>query len=311
MSKIKVGFIIDPLDELKPEKDTSIALMREVAKLDGSIFTACLSELLVKNDRVYANMHEIHLHSGKQWYSIVRTHQIDLNSLDHIWLRKDPPFDQKYLYATLILDLVVSKGGRVFNDPKAIRSFNEKLFTLKFKCVPDLIVSSNKSIILEFLAEHGTIVIKALDSYGGKGVILIEEKDINKETIINIMTNSNSIPIMAQKYIPEIKKGDKRILIFNNQAYPKALLRIPKSGDLRGNIDAGAVGKLSDLTEEDLKICNEILPILKDTGIVFAGIDVIGKYCTEINITSPTCVKEIENLTGENISSRIINSVLR
>jgi glutathione synthase len=310
MKKLEIGFIVDPLDKLKPAKDTSIALMKEVAKRGGRVFAGEIGDLLVEDQKVFAWMHELELYDEDNWYSINRTTKVDLNSLEHVWLRKEPPFESKYLYATYILDLVVLKGGKVFNNPSAIRRFNEKIFALRLNCAPESIVSSNKACILQFLERHSKIVIKSLDSYGGKGVLLVDIKDLNKETIINIMTSDGSIPVMVQKYIPEIINGDKRVLIINGQPYPKTLVRIPKDGDLRGNLDAGATVVLADLTSDEFAICEEITPTLRQEGIFFAGIDIIGNYCTEINITSPTCVKELEKLTGENIASKILSSVL-
>ncbi len=310
MNGIKVGFIVDPLDSLCPAKDTSIALMIEVANIGGRVFTADFNDLVVKDRVVYGIMNEIRIHEDRKWYSIIRTTEVELSALDHLWLRKNPPFDCNYLYATQLLDLVIKNGGKVFNNPAAVRKFNEKLLILNLSCIPESIVSSNQDIILEFLAKNDSIVIKSLDSFGGRGVLFLQQEDVNKETIISMMTKNHSIPIMAQKYIPEIVNGDKRILIFGGKPYSKSLARIPKPGDLRGNIDAGASVIDLELSDTDLSICEEIIPILEQYGIAFAGIDVIGDVCTEINITSPTCVRELEKLTGENITSKILSSVL-
>lgn len=311
MFKQGVGFFIDELDSLNPSKDTSIALMQQVQAMQGIVYVAQLHDIIVEQDICYGLMTKLKLHDNNQWYEIVSQHKIQLDQLDHIWLRKDPPFDSNYLYATLLLDLVVKRGGIVYNAPAAIRSFNEKLFIQNFSCMPDTLVASNEQAILDFIAKHNKVVLKSLDSYGGRGVISLTHGDPKCLQLVNKHTNNGTCPVMLQQYLDEIAIGDKRVLMINGEPYPYALLRIPKANDFRGNLDAGASYRAVKLTAQDHKICAELSLVLKTNNIMFAGIDIIGDYCTEINITSPTCMVQLAKLTNTNIAELVLRGTIR
>jgi glutathione synthase len=225
-------------------------------------------------------------------------------------MRKDPPFDIPYLYATYLLELAQNQGCKVINDPRSIRDVNEKLFTAWFpQCCPPTLVTSLISQLRAFLSEHKEIIVKPLNNMGGQGVFKLTQKSDNINATLEILTKNGKFPIMAQRFIPEIIKGDKRILMINGTPYPYALSRIPQAGEIRANLASGGDGVGSELTERDIWICKQVGPTLKENGLFFVGLDVIGDYLTEINVTSPTCVREIEAAFNVNICEEIFNSI--
>jgi glutathione synthase len=246
----------------------------------------------------------------KQWFNFVAEQDIALDSLDVIIMRKDPPFDQEYLYATYMLELAEHAGVYVVNKPQSLRDANEKLFTAWFpQCCTETLVTRDASRIKHFLHELGEIIVKPLDGMGGASIFHLREGDPNLSVILETMTEHNSRQVMAQKYLPEIKDGDKRILMINGEPVPYCLARIPASGESRGNLAAGGTGQGRALTDKDRWIANQVGPTLREKGLVFVGLDVIGSTLTEINVTSPTCVQELDKQFGLNISGLLMDHI--
>lgn len=311
MRNFKVGFVIDNPNLLVSAKDTSIALMRAVEALGGQIYICQVQDILARDNTIYAKFKKISLASQRDnWFRVESNMLLPMQELQYIWMRKDPPVDKTYLYAAQLLDVAVQSGCKVYNSPKALINFNEKLILQHFSCSPSMLVTADMQEIVSFLELHEKIVLKSLDSYGGRGIFVLEHDSFNKENIINMLTEFGKTQIMLQKYLPEIRDGDKRILLINEKVFPKALVRTPKDGDHRGNIDAGANISIQELSVRDREIAEMLIPFLRKNGIVFAGVDIIGNYCTEINITSPTCVVQLSELTGINIAKQIIEDML-
>lgn len=300
---MKLLFILDPLESLKTYKDTSIAIMRAAAAHGHELFVCEQHDVFLRNDQVKIIAKKLELLDDKSWYKLNLLEELIPTDVDAILMRKDPPFDNEYLYSTYLLELAQNQGARVINNPTAIRSWNEKLSVTKFpQFTPEFLVSSNNSLIREFLDENQDIVVKPLDGMGGSGVFRLTLNDPNIGVILETATKHGTQTIMAQCYLPAIKQGDKRIIIINGEPLPYALARIPKAGETRGNLAAGGTGFAQKLTSRDLDIANTIGKTLKQEGLFLVGLDVIGDYLTEINVTSPTGMVEIAAQT-QNLDS--------
>lgn len=310
----KMCFIIDPIQNLHNEKDTSVALMEAAQAKGFQIFCVTPQELLIKNNAVYANAIQINYIDYREtnWYRLVSENKmIALNEFDLVWMRKDPPFDLDYIYSTYLLDFAILNGARVRNNPTTLRNHNEKLSTLSFQhYIPQTLVSSSIKEIKAFIEEQGKVVIKPMDSMGGTSVFLVTKEDVNQSVIIETITNFETRHVMVQHFIKDIKNGDKRILLINGKPYPYGLARIPKTGDFRGNLAKGATAVGFELNSREHEIAEVVGRFLLNNKVVFAGIDVIGGYLTEINITSPTCVRELQNLYKHDLASEIIEAGL-
>ena len=310
----KMCFVIDPIQSLDNKKDTTVALIEAAQQKGFEIFCVYPSAILIKNNRVYANCIQIkyinYLHAN--WYEIIKSDiLVELNDFETVWMRKDPPFDLDYIYSTYLLEFAIANGARVRNNPTTLRNYNEKLSTLLFKeYIPETLVSASSTEIKAFIAEHDKVVIKPMDSMGGTSVFLLNKSDVNQSVIIETITNLESRHVMVQKFIPEIQKGDKRVLLINGQAYGYGLARVPKSGDFRGNLAKGANAQGFELNSKEREIASIVGQFLLKNRVVFAGIDIIGNYLTEINITSPTCVRELQNLYNHELASAIIDAGL-
>ena len=247
----------------------------------------------------------------ENYFSFVKkTTAIDLGEFNYIFMRKDPPFDMNYLYATYLLELAQRQGCIVVNNPRSIRDANEKLFTSWFpECCTKTLVASQKSLLKNFIQQYEKVIVKPLHQMGGKGVFLLKDNDENINATLEMLTENETMQIIAQRYIPEIKYGDKRILLINGKPYPYGLKRMLAKGDIRANLAVGGSAEGFQLSAKDYKICEIIGPTLKEKGLFFVGIDVIGDYLTEINITSPTCVREIESIYKVNICADILNAL--
>tara|TARA_R110002110_G_scaffold415609_1_gene651431 strand:+ start:32133 stop:33074 length:942 start_codon:yes stop_codon:yes gene_type:complete len=302
----KILFIIDPISELKLSKDTSFAFMLEAQVRQFELYYCLSSQLFYQKNDVFCvgskinvtttPVEAIHAKNEKQ--------QIQLNKFDIIMMRKDPPFDMNYIYATYLLEHASRQGALIINNPQGLRDNNEKVFITHFpECIPATTISSDPNIITSFISQYEKSVLKPLDGMGGKNIFIASASDPNSEVIIETLTKHHTTPIIIQEFIPEISKGDKRILILNGEAFPYALARIPKQGSIRGNLAAGGTAKGLKLTDREQWICEQVGPKLLEKGIYFAGIDVIGQYLTEINITSPTCLREIDAIFKTNIAS--------
>ncbi|MGO1768055.1 glutathione synthase [Advenella sp. S44] len=304
-----VLFIIDPLPSLKAYKDSSVAMMRALHKRGHIISVALQSDLYVDLGRVKVRAQPIQLnmtadlHEHDWWTQQDNAVETEANHFDAVLMRKDPPFDMEYLYSTHLLEAAEKQGARVFNSGNAIRNHPEKLAITEFSefTAPTLITSAI-SRLKAFHASHGDVIVKPLDGMGGTGIFRITESDPNVNAILETLTVDQTQTIMAQKYIPEIVQGDKRILLIDGEPVPYALARIPLAGETRGNLAAGGRGVARELSEHDLAIANRIGPILRERGLLLVGLDVIGDYVTEINVTSPTCFVEITEQTDFDVA---------
>lgn len=298
---MKLLFIIDPIMGLKHYKDTSIAMMRAAAARGHQLFICEQHAIYLEQATVHVNAQSITLNDGERWYTLGDTQDYLPNMFDAVLMRKDPPFDNEYLYSTYLLELAVQQGARVLNHPTAIRSWNEKLSVAKFpQFAPEFLVTNDSDRIRAFLAHHQDIVVKPLDGMGGSGIFRLTERDPNIGAILETSTQYGQRTIMAQRYLPAIAQGDKRILVIHGEPVPYALARIPKAGETRGNLAAGGKGVAQHLSERDIEIATTVGKTLKAEGLFLVGLDVIGEHLTEINVTSPTGMVEIAAQTNCN-----------
>jgi glutathione synthase len=296
---MKLLFILDPLVQLKIYKDTSVAIMQEAHSRGHELFVCEQHDLFLRQQHVHFNAQAFQFSNSETWYRLGNTQEYVAKDFDAIIMRKDPPFDNEYLYSTYLLDLAQQQGGLVLNNPTAIRNWNEKLSVTRFpQFTPEFIVTANNELIRAFLAEYRDIVVKPLDGMGGNGIFRLTENDPNIGAILETITKFEQQTIMAQRYLPAILQGDKRILVINGEPMPFALARIPKAGETRGNLAAGGKGVAQPLSQRDLEIASTIGKTLKAEGLFLVGLDVIGHYLTEINVTSPTGMVEIATQTS-------------
>ncbi len=303
---MKLAVLMDPIELLKPYKDTTIAMLQSAQALGWSCSYFTANDLFCLEGRVFAQMNEIiigDVHSDK-WATTKALGEYPVAEYDIVLMRKDPPFDLEYIYATYVLELIEQSGVLVANKPQSLRDANEKMVTLNFsQCTPLTLVSKDSARLKAFWHEHRNVIFKPLEGMGGSSVFHVDEQGRNLSVILETLTKNQTVTIMAQRYIPDIvTKGDKRILLINGEPIPYALARIPQAGELRGNLAAGARGEVVAISDRDRWICQQIAPTLKAKGLYFVGIDVIGDYLTEINVTSPTCAREIMLETGIDIT---------
>ncbi len=308
-TKYKLGILMDPISAIDPKKDSSLAMLVEAAKRDYEIYYMEQKDLKLIDGCATAQATIIEIFDDqKKWYESKSNVSVDLKELNIILMRKDPPFDMEYIYTTYVLDKAEKDGVLIVNKPQSLRDMNEKVYTAWFpECTPSTLISRSMAEIKLFLRQHKKIVVKPLDGMGGKSIFVVDENDGNANVIIETLTDYGACSAMAQVFIPEIKDGDKRILLIDGKPVPYALARIPSKDDNRGNLVMGAVGEGRDLTERDKLICSKISPALKKKGILFCGIDVIGNYLTEINSTSPTGIKELDSMYNLNIASDLFD----
>ena len=306
-------FVVDPLDGLKAYKDSSVAMMREAARRGHAIFAATPAELAATRSAVSAQARRLQMKTDDHdWYADLGVQERDLASFSHVLMRKDPPFDVEFLSATLLLSRSAALGARVVNDARALRDHNEKLAILEFPqfTVPTL-VTRDVDRIRAFWADHEDIVVKPLDGMGGTGVFRLQPGDPNAGSILETVTVRGSRTAMAQKFIPAIKDGDKRVLVIDGEPVPYCLARIPKAGETRGNLAAGGTGRAQKLSARDREIAETVGRALLPRGLRLLGLDVIGDHLTEINVTSPTCFVEITEQTGCNVAGLFIDALER
>jgi glutathione synthase len=305
-------FIVDPLPKLKEYKDTSVAMMREAARRGHAVHACTLDELAYAG-HVEARAHHLRITAGRDpWYEDAGDEVVPLARFGAVLMRKDPPFDVEYLNATLLLSRAVAEGARVINDPQALRDHNEKLAIAEFPpfTAPTL-VTRDVARIRQFHREQGDVVVKPLDGMGGTGVFRLGPADPNLNSILETITALGTRTVMAQRYIPEIVDGDKRVLLIAGQAVPYCLARIPAPGESRGNLAAGGIGRAQPLSERDRAIAAAVGPPLAARGLLLIGLDIIGDYMTEVNVTSPTCFVEIAEQTGFDVPGVFIDAVER
>ncbi len=308
---LEVGIVMDPIGSINVKKDSTFAMMLAAQRRGWRLWYMELGDLALTPQHCLGRMREIEVEDNTgRWYRFGATQTRPLASLPAILMRKDPPFDMEYIYATYLLEQAQDAGTLVVNDPRTLRDANEKVFTARFpQCCPPLLVTRNSADIAEFLARHRDMVLKPLGGMGGMSVFRVRSGDDNLNVIVETLTDHGRRYCMAQRYIPEITDGDKRILLIDGQPVPYALARIPAPGENRGNIAAGASAQGCPLSERDRAIAALVGPELRRRGVLFAGIDVIGDYLTEVNITSPTCIRELDALYGLDIANDLIATI--
>ncbi len=313
--KIKLGVLMDPISGIKVEKDTTLALLLAGQANGLILYYMEAKDLILRNGAVKAYMRKIEVKDdSNDWYNFLETspeEPIDLGNLDALLMRKDPPFNMDFVYTTQLLEIAENQGLLVTNKPGSIRDANEKLFATWFPDLcPDTIVTKNITDLKVFLEDQEDIILKPLDGMGGISIFRLKKRDSNASVVFETMTRHGSLFCMAQKFLPAIKDGDKRILMIDGEPIPYSLARIPSRGETRGNLAAGGSGIVRKLSTRDWEICNRVKQELKDRGLIFVGLDVIGDHLTEINVTSPTCLREIEKETKIDIGSKLIQVIL-
>jgi glutathione synthase len=307
----RLGVVMDPLSSIHYKKDSTLAMLWEAADRGYELYFFQTHDLFLRDGIAFGRGTQLQVkRDPQQWHELKAQTEMPLSDLNIILMRKDPPFDQEYIYTTYILEQAERQGTLVVNRPQSLRDANEKLFTAFFPdCIPPMLVTSSIEKLREFWQEQGDIVCKPLDAMGGTSIFRLQEKEVNANVIFETLTKKETTFIVAQKYIPDIKAGDKRIILINGEPVPHALARIPQGNDWRGNLAAGAKGVVQPLTKRDQFICTQIAPLLRDRGLYFVGIDVIGDYLTEINVTSPTGIRELDDALGINISKQLFDVV--
>ncbi len=312
---IKLGVIMDPIGSINLKKDSSLAMLLEAQQRGWELYYMQASDLSLLQNRTWASMQKLNLaadpeNAGTDWYELAAAENRPLAELNVVLMRKDPPFDMDYIFTTYLLELAETEGLLVVNRAQSLRDANEKLFTAYFpQCCAPTLVSSQAQPLRDFLAEHGDIILKPLDGMGGASIFRLQQDSPNIGVIIETMTHHGRRLSMAQKFLPQISAGDKRILLIDGEPVPYALARIPQGGETRANLAAGGLGKGVELSERDRWICAQVAPLLKEKGLIFVGLDVIGDYLTEINVTSPTCIRELDHLYQLNISATLMDCI--
>ncbi len=308
---MKLAFIVDPLDEFKIYKDTSFAMMREAAARGCELYTLQQQDIFWRKQRVAGFAARLHLTGDPTtWYRSDAATETDLAAFDAVIMRKDPPFDMEYVYSTYLLEIAETQGARVFNRPRAIRDHNEKMAIARYaQFTAPTVVTRLESVLRDFVAEHGDTIFKPLDGMGGSSIFRVRRDDPNLSVIIETLTQLGTCTIMAQRYLPEIVDGDKRVLLIGGKPVPYCLARMPKIGETRGNLAAGGTGVARELTARDREIAETLAPLLHAQGLLVVGLDVIGSCLTEINVTSPTCFQEITQQTGCNVASLFMDAL--
>lgn len=299
---MKIGIIMDSIAHINIKKDSSFAMLLECQKRKYEIFYMELHDIYLSNAISKAKTKKIKIHNNhKKWFEFYEEKDITLDSLNVILMRKNPPVDTEFIYATHILEYAEKKGTLIINKPESLRNYNEKIISSIFpNFIANTLITNNKQSIINFWKKYGDIILKPLNGMGGRSVFRIRKKDYNISVIIDYLTKYETKYCLIQEFLKDIKNGDKRILIINGKPIPYCLTRFPKLGEIRSNLAVGGTGKVHLLSDYDLYMANKIGNFLKSKGIIFAGLDIIGNKLTEINITSPTCIKEIES--GSNIS---------
>ncbi|MGZ8210340.1 MAG: glutathione synthase [Burkholderiales bacterium] len=310
---MKLAFIVDPLDEFKIYKDSTFAMMREAAHRGHALYAMHQHDLAWHKNTVTGIAARLHL-TGKEdettWYLLEPQEEKPLTHFDVVLMRKDPPFDMEYVYTTYLLEVAESAGAKIANRPRAIRDHNEKMAIARFsRFIAPTLVTRREDLIRAFLAEHGDVILKPLHGMGGSSIFRVRESDPNLNVIIETLTANGLQTIMIQRYIPEIREGDKRVLLIGGRPVPYALARIPKAGETRGNLAAGGTGVARPLSARDREIAEALAPVLHAEGLLLVGLDVIGDYLTEVNVTSPTCFQEIMQQTGFNVAGMMLDAV--
>ena len=308
---IEVGIVMDPVGSIIVKKDTSLAMMLAAQRRSWALRYMELGDLFVRDGTAHARMRPIEVRDDPHdWYTLGETDTRPLASLDVILMRKDPPFDMEFVYSTYILERAEAAGVLVVNRPQSLRDANEKMFTAWFpQCCPPTLVTREHARMNAFLHEHGDIIVKPLDGMGGVSIFRVRTGDPNVNVVFETLTRQQTRYAMCQRYIPEIREGDKRVLLIEGEPVDYALARVPDGGDARGNLAAGARGVGMEITPRMREIAGEVGPLLREKGLVFVGLDVIGDHLTEINVTSPTCVREIDAAFGVDVAGKLMDAI--
>ncbi len=310
---MRIAIILDPIEHIKTYKDSTFAIMRVAAKRGHALYVMDQGDIVLRGNQVRGFARQLTMRDdAKHWYELDEAAATPLKEFDAVLMRKDPPFDMEYVFSTYLLELAEAQGAHIFNRPAAIRDYNEKLAIAKFpQFMPPTLVTRQPELIRAFIAEHQDVIVKPLDAMGGASVFRVTQSDVNLNVILETMTELGHRTIMAQRFIPEIAQGDKRILIIAGEAAPYALARIPKAGETRGNLAAGGKGVAQPLTPRDQEIAATLGPVLQAAGLFLVGLDVIGNYLTEINVTSPTGMQEIHAQTGFDVAAMFVDALER
>ncbi|MDH5471871.1 MAG: glutathione synthase [Gammaproteobacteria bacterium] len=308
---LKLGIIMDPIESIKIKKDSSFAMLLAAQRKQWQIYYIRQSDLFLQDEQVFAYSARLQVEDNpEKWFSLYSTEQINLADLDVILMRKDPPFDMEYIYTSYLLEQVEKSGVLIVNRPASLRDANEKLFALQFpQCCTNTLVTRHPGKLRDFIHEQADVILKPLDGMGGESIFRVTPTDANLSVIIETITRHGTKTIMAQKYIPQITEGDKRILLINGEPVPYSLARIPALGETRGNLAAGGQGIGMPLTDREQWICQQVGPRLREMGLIFVGIDVIGDYLTEVNVTSPTCIRELDKQFGVDIGMQLMDCI--
>ena len=308
---IKLGVVMDPIENINVKKDSTLAMLWAAKDKGWELFYIEQKQLFIRNGEARAICSPLQVfHDSENWFKREESIDISLSTLDAILMRKDPPFDNEYIYSTYILEAAEKEGVLVVNKPASLRDCNEKIFSTHFpECCPAHLVTANSRLLRAFHTEHKDVIFKPLDGMGGSQIFRLKPEDPNVSVIIETLTHNGTQSIMAQVFIPEITEGDKRVLIVDGEPMPFGLARIPAKGETRGNLAAGGSGVPVPLSDRDYWICEQVIPTLNEKGLIFVGLDIIGDYLTEINVTSPTCIREIDNAHQLNIADKLMHAI--
>ena len=310
---VRLGIVMDPIAGISYKKDSSLAMLLAAQERGWALFYMEQRDLYQGAGQARARMRPLKVFADPaRWYELGEEQDSALSELDTLLMRKDPPFDMEFVYSTYLLEQAEAEGVLVVNRPQSLRDCNEKLFATRFpQCMAPTLVSRRADILREFAATHGDVILKPLDGMGGASVFRHRQGDPNLSVILETLTQHGQQQIMAQAFLPAIKDGDKRILMIDGEPVPYCLARIPASGETRGNLAAGGRGEARELSERDRWIAAQVGPTLREKGLLFVGLDVIGDYLTEINVTSPTCIREIDNAYGIRIGAQLMDAIDR
>jgi glutathione synthase len=310
-SRPRLGVIMDPIEHIHPAKDSTLAMLLAAQGRDWSIVYFLQNNLSIRDGAPLGHGQKLTVRDDNtNWYEFGEPWSGGLEELDVVLMRKDPPFDMEFIYTTYILELAEARGLLVVNKPASLRDINEKAYTAWFPdCTPACLITREHNDLKRFLDEQGKIVVKPLDGMGGRSIFVVAQGDPNTNVIFETLTDNGARFTLAQRYLPEISDGDKRILLIDGEPIDYALARIPAQGESRGNLVMGATGEGRELTERDRWLCAQVGPTLKEKGILFAGLDVIGSFLTEINVTSPTGIRELDRSFGLNIADELMAAI--
>ncbi|WP_269913952.1 glutathione synthase [Acinetobacter sp. HY1485] len=308
---MRVLVVMDPIEHVNLKKDSTMAMLWAASRRGHTLGYVQQHDLYIDQGQAYGLIAPLQVFENtQQYYTLGDQKKEKIADYDVVLMRKDPPFDMNFVYTTYILEQAEREGALIVNKPQSLRDCNEKLFATQFPHlqVPTL-VTSQQSLIREFIQTHQDVIVKPLDGMGGSGIFRLSHTGHNIGATLETLTDMGQRPIMAQRYIPEITQGDKRILMINGEPVPYCLARIPQNGEVRGNLAAGGLGEARPLTEKDKEIAAQVGPFLKEKGLIFVGLDVIGEYVTEINVTSPTCIREIDTQFGTSIADQLFEVI--